>query len=53
MFEYTEETALSRAVDAEPPKLIVAMVGLPEERAEVETKLRPETLIWSVNLLRA
>lgn len=43
-FVRTEATALSKAVEAPPPRLIETMEGRPEERAEDRTKLRPETL---------
>ena len=40
----TEATALSRAVDAGPPKLIVAIEGRPEEAADDAAKFIPETM---------
>lgn len=40
----TEATALSRDVEAPPPRLIVAIEGRPDERAEVRTKFKPDTL---------
>lgn len=40
----TEVTALSSVVDAEPPKLRVAIDGLPEDETCVATQSKPETL---------
>lgn len=46
---HTEATALSKAVEALPPRDIETIEGRPDERAEVATKLRPETLvIWEI-----
>lgn len=42
--EPTEVTALSRAVEAPPPRDREAMEGRPEAAADEATKLRPETL---------
>ena len=40
----TEATALSREVEAPPPRLMEAMEGRPEDLALVRTKFKPETL---------
>jgi hypothetical protein len=42
--ELTEVTALSKAVEAPPPRDIETMEGRPDDAAEEATKLRPETL---------